>query len=169
MRSRQGEGLIATYGSPDHAFVDVENAALYNIGSGAYSHLTDSGLTCRRTASVDTRHHLTYRIGPLTDPHPEATRILAWVESPLRRPLHTPADWWSTLRPCMRRNPDIVETHRGEFVADITLTGMWTGRQVAGLTKAMLDGLISALHSHDGSNAEDVLPRLEPLGSPAEV
>jgi hypothetical protein len=37
MRPRHGEGLIATYGAPDHAFVDVENVALYNIGSGAYT------------------------------------------------------------------------------------------------------------------------------------
>lgn len=168
MRPRHGEGLIATYGAPDHAFVDVENVALYNIGSGAYRHLTEGGLMCRRTVSVDTHHHLTYCVGPLTDPDPEATRILACVESPLPQSLHTPADWWTTLRPHVRRNPDVVETHRGDFVVDVTLTGTWTGR-VAGTTKAMLDGLISALHCHDHSKKDDLLPRLAKLGNPGDV
>lgn len=169
MSPRHGEGLIATYGAPDHAFVDVENVTLYNIGSGAYSHLTGDGLVCQRTVSGDTRHRLTYRVGPLPDPDPEATQTLACVQSPLQESLHTPADWWTALHPRVRRNPEVVETHRGDFVVDITLTGSWSSPRIASMTKAMLDGLISTLHCHDGTNADNLLARLAPLGSPPDV
>lgn len=84
LRPRPGQGLIATYMSPDTAFVDVENAALYNVGAGAYGHLTTEGLVCRCGTSTDGMHHLTYRVGPLDDPDPSMRREIARMEANTR-------------------------------------------------------------------------------------
>jgi hypothetical protein len=51
----------------------------------------------------------------------------------------------------------------------VTLTGSWTGTQIAGATKSMLDGLVSALHCHDGSNPDVLRPRLTASGDPSEM
>lgn len=40
LRATASEGLVATYATPDREFADVENVALYNVGAGAFSHLT---------------------------------------------------------------------------------------------------------------------------------
>ena len=39
MRTTQVSILLAEYATPDDEFADLENVLLYNVGSGAYSHL----------------------------------------------------------------------------------------------------------------------------------
>jgi hypothetical protein len=41
--------------TPDHAFADVENVLLYNVGSGCLSHLTRNGIE-ERAAGRATRY-----------------------------------------------------------------------------------------------------------------
>lgn len=58
----RGAGLIATYFSPNEESVDVENAALYNVGASTYLHLTAADIydllgavAVRRRASATVR------------------------------------------------------------------------------------------------------------------
>jgi hypothetical protein len=64
-----GWAFGARYAAPDEGFVDVENAALYNIGTGAYGHLIANGLYCERIKSADDRHHLSYTLEPVPALH----------------------------------------------------------------------------------------------------
>jgi hypothetical protein len=47
------------------------------------------------------------------------------------------------------------------FRIDVELHGSWSGPALAACVKPMLDGLVSALHVHDGANELDVRPRVE--------
>jgi len=48
LRAVNGWILRAEYEAPDHEFADLENVLLYNVGSGAYGHLTGAGMSLRR-------------------------------------------------------------------------------------------------------------------------
>jgi hypothetical protein len=164
LRPQPGHGLIAAYLSPDSAFVDVENAALYNVGAGAYGHLTTDGLVCRRGNSPDELHHLRYRVGPLADPDPTMRREIARLDSPVRG-VGTAGAVWADLCPTVHVAKPF-HVHSGPFTVDLTVCGNWSGPGVAGLVKPVLDGLISALHQHDGSHQESLMGRLSVLGDP---
>jgi len=61
--------------------------------------------------------------------------------------------------------------HAGEFTVDVELDGVHGSRNVAGLLKPLLDGLVSALQVHRPApaQAEDrVRSRLALLGDPPE-
>lgn len=160
-----GEGLVATYCAPNNEFVDVENVALYNVGASAYGHLTRAGLFCQRLPSSDDRHHLRYRVDRL--PAPPGSRLLARTNAEVPSELHAPGPWWAEFRPRLQV-PD-AGLASGAFTVDVTLLGAWPGTRVAGVVKPMLDGLVSALHRHDGSRRDDLLPRLAHLGDPQQV
>ncbi len=156
-----GRALTATYWSPDDGFVDAENAALYNIGSGAYSHLVAGGLYCERRTSPDDKHHLTYSLGLLPDP--PGTHALLRIRAAVPRDLHRPGPWWAVFRPVVLSAPS-VSLLDGPFALDVTLLGNWTPTGMAGVVKPLLDGLVSSLHQHDGGNRDLLLPRITELG-----
>jgi hypothetical protein len=156
-----GVGFVATYGSPDDAFVDVENVCLYNVGTGAYSHLVTGGLACQRANSSDGRHHLTYEIAELPSPA-RGGQVLATMTASLRRVSHSPGQWWAVLRPEIQQE---AHGHTGSFTADVVLRGRWTAPAIAGAVKPMLDGVICALHAHDGTH-DSLRERLAELGEP---
>jgi hypothetical protein len=158
-----GTGLVAIYLSPNDEFVDVENVALYNIGAGAYGHLTAAGLYCERLASPDDRHHLRYRVDLL--PSPPASRLLARATATVPADAHAPGPWWAQFRPGVEV-VDFEGLENGAFTVDVSILGPPAGTRVAGVVKPMLDGLVSALHRHDGRGRDDLLPRLSHLGDP---
>jgi hypothetical protein len=56
------------------------------------------------------------------------------------------------------------------FSVDTTITGpQLTGARLANLIKPMLDGLVSCLHAHDGSNPDVLRSHLEALGPPDQL
>jgi hypothetical protein len=161
-------GMLAEYASPDSGFADLENVLLYNLGSGCLSHLLAGGITCRRLLSPDKRHHLAYRMAPLLpDPAPGA-EPLATVKFGLDQWPNKPSTWWVATRPHLN-TPDAPH-HDGEFGLDIQLSGPdLTGTRITGLIKPMLDGLVAALHAHDGSHRDLLAPRLAQLGDPHTI
>lgn len=166
MQGEDGSGLVATYAAPTTEFVDAENVALYNIGSGSYSHLVREGIVCRREASDDDRHHLMYKVASLPDPASVSAALLATVQTELAAVPHDPGGWWALLRSRITRH---AETHSGTFTVDVRLDGAWTGPGIAGIVKPLLDGLISALHVHNREHAGALADRLGVLGDPDTV
>jgi hypothetical protein len=162
-------GLIAEYDAPDNAFVDVENVLLYNLGAGAYGHLLGPGLVCRRGSSTDGRHHVRYTLASsIPDPDPEATVVVGEIDADLGGRLpRTPGEWWMRLRPrtTIRIGKTMARPVADSFVLDLSVVGPdLPGRRAAGTVKALIDGVVSCFHAHDGSESDVLLPRLTSLG-----
>jgi hypothetical protein len=163
----RGSGLSATYAAPDEGFVDVENACLYNVDTGSYRHLLAGGLTCRREPSPATRHHLSYRVEAPPAPMPSGCRPLAQIRADVpAQPPHTAGQWWALLRSGVR--PEVTG-HDGSFIIDITVPTSWRATTIGTQTKSLLDGVVSALHRHDGSHEEQLRQRLAHLGDSESV
>lgn len=170
MPLRPGDHLTATYTTPATTgtteFADVENVLFYNVGSGSYSHLLAGGVECHRVQGTDALHRVTYLTGSTWGPH-ESIEQFASFQAPLTGPLKNPTDWWWLLR----RNVTTTAAppSGAEYWIDLTLSGSWTGTRLAGALKPMLDGLVSALHSHDGTSRDELEPRLRALGADDSV
>lgn len=158
-----GQALLASYASPDETFVDVENAALYNVGASAYAHLMVSGLVCQRVASADGDHHLSYQLAPLPDLPSGRSLVVLEIEVPAVT--SKPGPWWAAFRSAALRHTQVAG-HEGRFAVDLKLPNSWHPVRVANALKPLLDGLISALHTHDGTNRDGLLPRLGVLDEP---
>ncbi len=159
--------LEAEYGAPEAAaFVDLENVLLYNVGSGCYSHLTDQGLLCLRIPSKDERHRVSYRVAEPMDLPGSAGRSLA--HATLDQPVHpsTALAWWYAFR--SQLNVDSDAEHRGEIGISVEFGSAWRGRGVATAVKELLDGLVMALHVHDGTHAEHITRALAKVGDVPE-
>jgi len=155
--------LYAQYAAPDAAFADLENVLLYNLGSGCYSHLAQSGIICRRTRSVDRLHHVTYTCVESADVTAPAGPVLATAllsDMPLE--VTSPAIWWAAFR---KNHLHLHESKQygGEFGVRAELGSSWR-RSLSPSVKALLDGLIAALHVHDGSERSHVVAALNDVG-----
>ncbi|WP_432981943.1 hypothetical protein [Dactylosporangium sp. CA-233914] len=160
--------LLATYDAPDSSTVDVENVLLYNVGTGVFRRLVAGGVTCRRGRSGDGWHHVRYEV---VDEAPAsggaATVACAAVEMGDRLP-QTAGGFWAALRPGLQRlGPPLPADTR--FTVDLTVSGPAAADRLAAMTKPLLDGWISAVHCHDGSAREELVPRLAELGDPSKV
>jgi hypothetical protein len=160
-----GALLHAEYASPDRSFADVENVLLYNVGAGSYRHLTGSGLLVSRTQSRDALHHMSYELVQhvpselFSGPTVASVSLDVFPSAPDKA-----ASWWAAIRDKVSISSDdttpqyTVEVHAREAVP-----------RFVSLVKPMLDGLISALHSHDGSNADHIRAALGSFGEPAHL
>jgi hypothetical protein len=158
-----GLGLAARYYAPDAAVVDVENVLCYNIGSGAYAHLIGGGLRLNRHRSTDGLHHVTYQLEPIA---PAELMPFAVVAAAVPTGTHSAGQWWSLLRPNLQLN----QMSAGQsFGVEVHVSGSWTNSGLAAAVKPMLDGLVSALHAHDQSQPNELVPRLATLGDPSSV
>ncbi|MGW7258707.1 hypothetical protein [Streptomyces sp. NPDC054834] len=168
LEPERGHGLIAEYDAPDDAFVDVENVLLYNIGAGSYGHLLGPGLVCRRGSSTDGRHHVRYTLASsIPDPDPEATVVIGGIDADLGAQLpRSPGEWWMRLRPrtTTRTGRPAANRVADSFVLDLSVAGPdLPGRRAAGTVKALINGVVSCFHAHDGSESDVLLPRLTSL------
>jgi len=75
---------------------------------------------------------------------------------------NTPLAWWAALRD--RVQVEAREIHRGQFAIDVQLGKAYRGAGIASVIKPLLDGLVSALHSHDGSSHEVIAASLGDVG-----
>ncbi|MEV8562317.1 hypothetical protein AB0478_38935 [Streptomyces sp. NPDC051917] len=169
LEPERGHALVAEYDAPDDAFADVENVLLYNIGAGSYGHLLGPGLVCRRASSTDGRHHVRYTlVSAIPDPDPEATVVIGDLAADLGAQLpRTPGEWWMRLRPrtTIRTGRPTADRVADSFALDLSVAGPdLPGRRAAGAVKALLDGVVSCFHAHDGSESDVLLPRLTSLG-----
>lgn len=160
-----GALLHAEYASPDREFADVENVLLYNVGAGSYRHLAGSGLLVSRIQSPDALHRVSYR---LIQHFPSEIFSGSTVASVSLEEFPSLPDkatsWWAAIR-------DKVSISSHEITPEYTVEVHVRGAvpRLVALVKPMLDGLISALHSHDGSNADHIRNALARFGEPAQL
>lgn len=157
-----GKHLRAVYASPDRAFADVENVLLYNLGTGCYRHLTECGLEVMRTASVDSLHRMTYSLTTGWAQEIGAGPAFARVSLDHLPPgQHKPAAWWAAAREHLTiLGADVVSEYT------ITVRVRSEPQRFVSLVKPMLDGLIAALHAHDGSHGSHARRSLAQYGDP---
>ena len=158
-RAIDGARLRAEYAAPDQSFADVENVLLYNVGNASFRHLATAGLEVLRTTSPDARHHLTYSLTK-EEPQPLSTGpVVGRVElDELPAAADKVSAWWAALRPRLSPGPTTLS---GEFAIEVEIR---RSRGFVSLVKPMLDGLISALQSHDGSGEDHVRAALRRHG-----
>ncbi len=167
--------LHAVYASQEQGFVDVENILIYNVGSGAFSHLCHRGLCfewCFRappeppcTFSVPPKHYHQYRVvAPENIRHKwAATRTLASWQDVVCPAVHSDlkvAEVWQAMKQgCIRPAQDTkTPTHYG---VEIVIQSPRTAAvNLAGVVKPLMDGVLSAFHLHDGSNMAEVTIRV---------
>lgn len=153
--------LYAKYGTPGGGLADLENVLLYNLGSGCYAHLAELGIVCRRTPSLDGLHRVSYTSMEPADVTLPSGKVLAaarLVEMPSGG---TPAHWWAAFSDHLETRDD--KLYEGEFAIRAAVGSAWK-RSLAPSVKSFLDGLIAALHVHDGSGREHLTAALDEIG-----
>jgi hypothetical protein len=168
-----GQVLHAEYEAPDRDFADLENVLLYNVGSGAYSHLVVDGVELRRFPGPDQLHRVSYEMGGATSRNLADSTVLAKVDARIGvgAAPRSAGTWWRLLRPAVIVT-DLAVPHTGEFGVEIELIGVQGNRSVAGQLKPLLDGLISAFQVHHPAPARPDTTtdsQLALLGDPAEL
>lgn len=163
------QSLHAVYSSVDRSMSDVENILLYNVGMSSFRQHMKNGITMERSFHAppsgvnDTAwaHHHLYA-GVAARPSFASWAInatIAYVPQvvpPTR--VEAPAQWWAAVK--------AAEGITGQPTTDLfALDVVWhpqEGRRPSLHTalKPMLDGVIAAFHSHDGTALEDLAYRL---------
>lgn len=168
---RPGRSLHAVYSSAADDACDIENVLLYNVGPGTFAHIARTAIVLERSwrrpvcpeSLLDVpRHHVAYSVSADTAfRHWTAGDTLATVEAEL--PLLTsslkPASVWLAaargLNPGLSSPPGTPP----RFLLDIEL-GAPKPPSITTVIKPLLDGLISAFHSHDTTGLRVVVPRI---------
>lgn len=160
-----GARLRAVYSSPDQEFSDVENVLLYNVGTGSYRHLTTEGLEISRTKSPDAHHHVTYELSTSAAPQVPKADVLAEVAlDDFPDDSEKAGSWWASMRSRLVRHSTEISS---EFTIDVEVRGGMA--PFVSLIKPALDGMVSALHVHDGTCAAHVQEALARYGDPAQL
>ena len=167
--------LHATYTSSEDTFVDVENVLFYNVGTGCFAGVSSLGLRFERIFAAapksptvlggPTLHHHRYEIVARSGGfhHWERGETLAsWaVPSIPLRPQSSAALAWLSMK--VGGNIRTYGESNSSEAFGMTLTIHQPPGKALNLTaviKPLLDGVIAALHSHDGSALEDLSNRL---------
>lgn len=163
--------LAATYTAPVGGFCDLENVLIYNVGPGTFGRLAERRLSLLRRfgapalspSGLSVSHHHRYT----TDPSAEAgwslerqAPIIAERRFPIPGRALLPETVWHAARLSADTSAPgwVPPTSTGPLglVIDIELPTRSTIRLASSL-KALVDGVVSSFHRHDGSG--DV-PRL---------
>lgn len=182
LQSSGDEVLHASYASASRETVDAENVLFYNIGMGAFSASSQTGVRFERVYSTPTMpgstgpwpHLARYTVSALREPftHWQSGRVLArWQDasSPVLGEETKPGDVWLALKrsgfECLGR----LMPPTANFGMRIRVRrGAHGPAGATSMLKALLDGVISALHVHDGANRDEIARRLaRMLGAPA--
>lgn len=167
LKPETGRHLRAVYASPDREFADVENVLLYNVGASSYRHLTDGGLEVQRVSSGDGLHHVSYQFVDSVERALTAGRTLATVTlHAMPSPTDRAGAWWAAIRPRVVIVDGELDVDQ-QFTVDVSMGGM--GSSLVSVIKPLLDGLISALHVHDGTRRDHVRNALSRYGDADEL
>ncbi|UAL31122.1 hypothetical protein K8W59_06530 [Nocardioides rotundus] len=165
LRLYEDVGLRAVYSTPTHELADLENVLFYNLGSSSYRHLTHHGVEAFRTSSSDERHHVSYQLTSRSEMGMQQGEPLAEVTlDALPTPRDKAGAWWAAIRD--RVQPTGAQA-TAEFTVEIVSHGQVTA--LVSAMKPMFDGLISALHSHDGSHREQISRELGRFGDAEQL
>ncbi|OLT18174.1 hypothetical protein BJF78_12050 [Pseudonocardia sp. CNS-139] len=161
LTARPGQVLHACYAAADTRVVDLENVLTYNLGPGAVRAAARYGLVLERApAPDDGRHHYRYRVVDA------GTRWSYWaageplgsvrllVPSAGVRGLFTgptAGRWWLAARRAGVTAAVRSAAVPGRLALRVTVAPPegWRG-SLAGLLKPLTDGLVAAVHAHEG-------------------
>lgn len=167
--------LHATYTSNDDTFVDVENVLFYNVGTGCFAKAGGLGLRFERVfasapksptaLSGSALHHHRYEVAPRsgTFDHWERGETLAsWTAPSIPlRPQPSAAFVWLRMKVGGEVSTFGERTSSEGFGMTVTIhQPPGNTLNLPSVIKPLLDGVIAALHSHDGSTLEEVSNRL---------
>ncbi len=167
----RGAVLRGRYATRDTRRCDVENLLLYNLGLGAFAHLRpqEAVLTRSLTPSPPPEgdpgvlvHHHRYDLVASGLAVAAGDAIARLAPIPLRRPVAVEKVWHDV------RASGALEVERrpggpgDQLGLDLTLHRPIGGGRPAmlGMIKVLVDGVVSALHRHDGSQLEVLAERL---------
>ncbi|MCF8567814.1 hypothetical protein LLE49_24135 [Alicyclobacillus tolerans] len=168
--------LQAAYISTDTGYFDTENVLLYNMGVAAFKHLCLHGISFKHTVQVppncpvtlngEAAHFYRYKATPtptlsLTDDNDTIAKWPSTACPPLTQSTK-PHVLWGLLR--QQDATTIVKEWSGTFGLELTLSVPRDAViNTVGLVKPLLDGIVSAFHTHDGSRLSDVANRLSSM------
>lgn len=172
MSCDSSELLEGLYGSQDQAYCDTENILFYNIGTSYFRGLTRAGLRFERSFAEPPQaprdlgyapaHYVRYRAVPVHGPFLPARRTLATCQTELVSfdLMHV----WLSVKRADGFAKARSKAHLGPFGLAIVIDVPSThSRDAASVVKPVLDGLVSALHFHDGSMLDEVVGRIARL------
>lgn len=173
--------LRAVYVAADNgALVDTENVLLYNVGGKALRSLTAREVTFERSYRIPPKPPGTVsgagqalqhyqRYGEARDTSFEFWQpgkvMAAFVDVPVDS-VAKPAPIWIAIRDHAKPPGETVAVP-SRFLINVELTDTRRSNpaeSVAGLVKTVLDGIISAYHTHEGSDGVIEAQRLEESG-----
>ncbi|OMC07463.1 hypothetical protein [Mycolicibacterium fortuitum] len=179
--SRSGGHLHAVYSAADDGeFVDTENVLLYNVGSGALRPLMSRSVTFERSYDMPmpppgvgltegpALHYQRYR--EARDDAFEFWRpgkqLAAFNGVPVDSVDAKPAPVWKAIHD-FATPPAETASAPSQFVLNLHITDTRKTKPANSLVyivKPTLDGIISAYHSHEGSDGVAEAQRLEDAG-----
>ena len=177
LKALQGDDnsiVQAVYSSPVREFCDVENVLFYNVGSGAFRHISKKGVAmeCHFRNYHDNHlpdpsylHHYSYLINN-SEQHTgywQVTKLLSsWndIHMPVLKSDMKPEVIWYAMK---KGVVDILSFDVQDYYGiDLTVTVPRTANiNIVGAMKPLLDGIISAFHYHNGESIKDVSERLQ--------
>ncbi|RJE47920.1 hypothetical protein A7K50_01365 [Dehalobacter sp. MCB1] len=169
--------LYAVYASEQKDFCDVENVLLYNVGSGAFSNLCRNGLSLERSFSAPPvipghtekiPHYHCYQVIDVKQDleHWKKIQTLAhWedISFPVIQSNSKPHSFWYAMK---KGKVHISNNLRKPNFFGIELminVPYGTRINLAAVVKPLLDGIISSVHVHDGTNISLLSERLSDL------
>jgi hypothetical protein len=172
--------LHAVYGAADDgALVDTENVLLYNVGDAALRSLMTSAVTFERSYRVpppppgaglgdsQTLHYQRYSeaSGTSFEFWKPGRPLAAFFDVPVDSVIKA-APVWKAIRD-YASPPIETATAPTRFLIDVQITDTresGPASSVVSIVKPALDGIISAYHSHEGSDGVAEAQRLEKSG-----
>jgi hypothetical protein len=178
---RSGGHLHAVYSAADDGeFVDAENVLLYNVGSGALRPLMARSVTFERGYEMPppppesglpegaVLHYQRYREarnGAFEFWRPGKT-LAAFTSVPVDSVTGKPAAVWKAIRD-FAAPPTQIASASTRFLLKLHVTDTRESNpanSLVDIVKPTLDGIISAYHSHEGSDGLVEAQRLEEAG-----
>ena len=163
--------------------VDAENLLFYNVGATAFQFLGSRALRYERVVggpppapcrvSFTPSHYVHYSITS-DDPawlHTRQGRQMAGCAvADCPRLNHVPSVW-RAMKPCLVATPGAAWAPRGAIAVRLGISAAPSVQlSLPALVKALTDGFVSALHSYQGMQLDEVATRLgTQLGEPAAV
>ncbi len=170
-----GDLLYATYSSPLPTVGDAENLLLYNVGPAAVAAAARHGLRFERTQggipacpvalATPAQHYYHYGVAAVSAAHSfwiRQSRAISWEAIPIisRNAAKCSQVWYPVKQVLAAQSAQPLLAGQ-LFEVRITL-GVPAGAtpRPAALIKPLLDGVISALHHHDGTDEVELSVRL---------
>lgn len=164
--------LRAIYTSSSRDIVDAENVLFYNVGTGAFARAARFGVRFERSFNTcsecpdcpDAIHHHRYDVctpaAPFIGWKAEST-LVSWegVESPPIDEFTKPHGIWLA----MKRASLLVSVRSAPLTYGLRVRvsrGARGSRNAAAIVKPLIDGVVAALHTHDGSDLGVVASRV---------